>query len=534
MAELDAADMLERVTMIGLASREQCQAARAEAVDNSAESVLRVLLRKGRLTSWQLEKLRKGNPSGFFFGDYKVLFHLAEGTFARVYRGEQLDSKAAVAVKVLRQRYASMPEAVHRFHKEAEAGMKLRHPNIVRILDEGQQDQSHFMIMEYVEGSNLREFLRLRQRISAEAALPLMIGMAEGLKYSHNEGVTHRDIKKTNILISNSGEAKLVDFGLATIEGDDKKRGVHSQRTVDYSALERTCGSPKGDVRSDIYFLGLVFYEMLTGVSPLPESESKDFLEKMLKRPFNSIKPIEEQRRAPDEALCKIVDKMMKMDLKSRYQSMHEVVADLVAYRDGKAEPIAAGPIAEIDLEDLIARPEPAAASAVQKSAVGGVGDSSEFEGGLDSDSDRSTVGGSDSQAPGFEVKAVQQRRILCVEAQPEIQDALRKSLTQMGFRPLIMGDPESAAERFAEADIDAVIFDCDGFGADSIESLLTMHGTAQEEEKSLVGLVLLGPKQRDLQESIPTDDRLVALVKPIKLKQVQDVISRLVPNPIV
>jgi serine/threonine protein kinase len=522
MAELDTEDMLDRVTLIGLATREQCQAARAEATNNSAEAVLRVLLRKGRLTSWQMEKLRKGNPSGFFFGEYKVLFHLAEGTFARVYRGEQNDSKAAVAVKVLRQRFASMPEAVHRFHKEAEAGMRLRHPNIVRILDEGQQDQSHYMIMEYVEGSNLREFLKLRRWISPEAALPLMIGMAEGLKYSHEEGVTHRDIKKTNILISNNAEAKLVDFGLATIEGDEKKRGVHSQRTVDYSALERTCGSPKGDVRSDIYFLGLVFYEMLTGVSPLPESESKDFLEKMLKRPFNSIKPIEEQRRAPDEALCKIVDKMMKMDLKGRYQNMHGIVSDLVAYRDNKAGPVAAaGPLAEIDLSDLIARPDPAGSAVMESESLA-----------EHNAADNPGESGSDVQVPSFEVKAVQQRRILCVEAQPEIQDALRKNLSQMGFRALIMGDPESAAERFAESDIDAVIFDCDGFGVDSIESLLNMQDTAQEGEKTLAGIVLLGPKQRELQEQIPAGDRLVVLVKPIKMKQIQDAINQLLPSP--
>ena len=101
-------------------------------------------------------------PSGFFYGDYRVLFHLAEGTFARVYRGRQEHSGAPVAIKVLRNRFVQIPEAVLRFHKEAEAGMRLRHPNIVQIIDVGQQDNRHFMIMEYVEGMNLREFLRLR------------------------------------------------------------------------------------------------------------------------------------------------------------------------------------------------------------------------------------------------------------------------------------------------------------------------------------------------------------------------------------
>ena len=131
---------------------------------------------------------RRGIPAGFFFGESKVLFHLAEGTFARVYRGEHMPTKAPVAIKVLRQRFATIPEAVERFHKEAEAGMRLRHPNIVQVIDVGQQENRHFMIMEYVEGMNLRDFMKLRVSYPAEQALPLMLGMAQGLQYSLDAG----------------------------------------------------------------------------------------------------------------------------------------------------------------------------------------------------------------------------------------------------------------------------------------------------------------------------------------------------------
>ena len=211
------------MTLIGLISREQYREARAEAEDGSGEALIRVLMRKGWLTSWQLERLKKGDPSSFFFGNYRALFHLAEGTFARVYRGQHNETGSPVAIKVLRQRFVTIPEAVMRFHKEAEAGMRLRHPNIVQVIDQGQQDNRHFMIMEYVEGMNLREFLKLRVRLKDKEALPLMLGLARGLQYSHEQGVTHRDLKATNILISNSGVAKLVDFGLATIEGDEHR-----------------------------------------------------------------------------------------------------------------------------------------------------------------------------------------------------------------------------------------------------------------------------------------------------------------------
>ena len=209
-----------------------------------------------------------------------------------------MDTGNAVAIKVLRNRFITDPQAIVRFQKEAEAGMKLTHPNIVRILDYGDEDKKHYIIMEYVEGANLRDFLRIRSKLSGEDALPLMVGLCKGLKYSFEHGVTHRDIKATNILVSNAGEAKLVDFGLAGLQGDEKAT-MASQRTVDHSALERTCKSEKGDPRSDIFFLGCVFYQMITGQAPMKESESKDMLQKMLVRGFNAIVPLSAHRLAP-------------------------------------------------------------------------------------------------------------------------------------------------------------------------------------------------------------------------------------------
>jgi eukaryotic-like serine/threonine-protein kinase len=510
MPELDAESLVDQVTMLGLVSREQLREAMADAEDVSPDSALRMLLRKGLLTSWQVDRLKKGDPAGFFYGDSKVLFHLAEGTFARVYRGEHTGSRQALAIKVLRQRFAMIPEAVHRFHQEAEAGIRLRHENIVRIIDVGQQDNRHFMIMEYVEGMNLRDFLKLRGRLKPHQAVPLMIGMAQGLKYSISQGVTHRDIKGTNILISNSGVAKLVDFGLATIEGDETKSNVKSQRTVDYSALERTCKSPKGDPRSDIYFLGCVFYQMLTGQLPMEESESKDMLKKMLVRSFGAIKPIGEHPYAPDEELAGIIEKMMKIDLKGRYQTMDEVVADLDRYQasHGAASDKPAAPADRADEDDgfdsIFITPRTEA----------------EVE---------AAVGAPPAPLP-FEVKAVVQKSVLCVEAQDEIQDGLRKTLTKMGYRVLVVRDAEVAAERYREAPVDAVIFDTDGQEPDAIDALIDMHEKAHEDEHQLVALVLLGPRQIALKEKIPTNDKIIVLSKPLKMKEVQESIHQLLP----
>jgi tRNA A-37 threonylcarbamoyl transferase component Bud32 len=559
MPELDAESLVDQVTLLGLVSREQLRQAMADAGDASPDTALRMLLRKGWLTSWQIERLKKGDPTGFFFGDSKVLFHLAEGTFARVYRGQHISGGGPVAIKVLRQRFAQIPEAVQRFHKEAEAGMRLDHTNIVRVIDVGQQDNRHYMIMEYVEGMNLRDFLKLRVRLKAQTALPLMLGLSRALKYSLEKGVTHRDIKGTNILISNKGEAKLVDFGLATMEGDDNRQGVKSQRTVDYSALERTCNSPKGDPRSDIYFLGCVFYQMLTGQLPMEEAESKDLLKKMLKRSFGAIKPISDHPYAPDEELASIIEKMMKVDLKARFQSMDDVVAALERYEASlraSAGPAGAGEAAsrpgDLEFESIFALPPEPSPTVEGPGAGAGTGTPEAGEAASRPDVDLefeavfalspepsptvagpgagSGAAGAQAQALPFEVKAVVQKTVLCVEAQDDIQDVLRKSLSRMGYRVLLVGDAERAAERYREAPVDAVIFDTDGQGAESIKSFLDMHDKAHEDGHQLLALVLLGPRQGALREKLPADDRVIVLSKPLKMKDVQESIHRLLP----
>lgn len=508
MPDLDSQSLADHAVMLGLVTRPEARQAMADAEDGSLDAVSRSFLRKGLLTSWQLDKLQKGgDPSGFFYGGCKVLFHLAEGTFARVYRGVKIDSGKPVAIKVLRNRYVVDPAAVERFNKEAEAGMKLRHPNIVRILDYGEQDKRHFIIMEYVEGANLRDFLKLRTKLTGEEALPLMMGLARGLKYSFDQGVTHRDIKATNILISNSGEAKLVDFGLAGLQGDDSRSSMQSQRTVDYSALERTCVSEKGDPRSDIYFLGCVFYQMITGQAPMKESESKDMLQKMLVRSFGAIVPLGEHRLAPDPGLARVVEKMMKLDLKARYQNMDDVLADLQVYEARAKSGITGFDVTEGDepeflseLDDIFAH-RPGTPDAVATAGPG--------------------AGGPDKD---------RRRHLLCVESQEEIREAFRKSLAKMGYRVILVGDAALAAERYRESPPDAVIFDVDGLGDEGIDSLVAMYDRAQDEGHGFAALVLLGPRQAALREKVPVHDRLVVLSKPVKMKQVQAAIQKLLP----
>jgi tRNA A-37 threonylcarbamoyl transferase component Bud32/CheY-like chemotaxis protein len=501
MAIFDAESLAEQTVLIGLLSRAQMREAKEESEDGSVEALKKSFLRKQMLTSWQLDRLMKGEGTGFFYGGCKVLFHIAEGTFARVYRGAKLPGMQPVAIKVLRQRFLSDALAVERFNQEAAAGLKLIHPNIVRILDYGEQDKRHYMVMEYVEGSNLRDFLRLRHRLSPGEALPLMLGLARGLQHSLDQGVTHRDIKGTNILIGSSGVAKLVDFGLATLRDESSKiSAAHGQRTVDYSALERTCGSPKGDPRSDIFFLGCVFYQMLTGQPPMPEAESDDMLQKMLKRSFGAIKPLSEHPHSPPPAMARIIEKMMKVDLRSRYQHLGDAVADLEKYQ------------AVLDAAPVVPKPmRPVRAPAPQ----------------IEEDD------GAEFSEEGFETKAYSQKNVLCVEVQDHIQEAFRRTLTNMGYRVILVRSSELAAERFAEAPPDVVIFDTDGLGPNALDAFSEMHEKARDEGQEFSALVLLGPRQGALAERLPTDGRIVVLTKPIKMKDVQEALSQLAPTSI-
>lgn len=530
MTEIDAQTFLEQATLIGLITREQAQEARAEAEDGSIEAAARSLLRRDILTAWQMEKLKKGDLNGFYYGGCKVLFHIAEGTFARVYRGRKIEGYQSVAIKVLRNRFVSDPDAVARFNQEAESGLRLIHPNIVRIYEYGERDKKYYMIMEFIEGSNLRDFLRIRGRLTPTEALPLMLGLASGLKYSLEQGVTHRDIKATNILIGSNGTAKLVDFGLATIDDERKAAIAHGQRTVDYSALERTCGSPKGDKRSDIFFLGCVFYQMLTGQLPLPEVETDDPLKKMLKRGINSIKPLSEQRHAPDPELTQIIEKMMKVDLKLRFNSMDQVVQELDAYlgrlalrASGYEPPIMDKPSAEeieaeyVEYEAEFARAEP---------------DPEEEEFEIPSLAEPEPEPEPEVFSPEtFEVKAFVRKRLLCVEVQEEVQSAFRKTFSKMGYRVLLVTDPERAAEHYRESPPDAVLFDADGLGVDALDSLLDMHNKAHEDGHDLTAVVLLGPRQHYLAKKLPTEDRLVILPKPVKMREIQNALAQLVPT---
>ena len=199
-----------------------------------------------------------------------------------------------VAIKVLRA-WSDNKHSVEMFVREGQVGQTLKDPGIVEILGVHKDPPSgqHYIVMEFVEGGSLRDFLQIRKKLEPAEALRILEDVTTGLCFATSRGVTHRDIKLTNILISSQGTAKLVDFGLAKIYSRRDQQGPEDNkvdRTVDYAGLEEGTGVQPGDVRSDIFFLGCVFFEMLTSQPPLPAT--RDRHARMLRQRYKDILPM--------------------------------------------------------------------------------------------------------------------------------------------------------------------------------------------------------------------------------------------------
>jgi predicted Ser/Thr protein kinase len=210
---------------------------------------------------------------GGTFRGMEILEVVGQGGMGVVYKARQIDLDRVVALKILSPRLAGDPEFPRRFAREAQALASLDHPNIVRVYESGREADLCFLVLEYVDGVNLRELL-VQKKLSPEQALRIVPQLCEALEYAHSKGVIHRDVKPENILLSRSGTAKIADFGLAKLVGDEKAAGPLTQTnvvmgTADYMAPEQRDSMREADHRADIYSLGVVFYELLTGELPV-------------------------------------------------------------------------------------------------------------------------------------------------------------------------------------------------------------------------------------------------------------------------
>ena len=336
MAKLKVEQFVDLVKRSGLVDNEQLDQA-LSGVDQSVNDsgiVASSLTKAGLLTEWQTEKLLQGRHKGFYLGKYKLLSHIGTGGMGSVYLAEHQVMRHRVAVKLLSNHLAAQPSYLERFHQEARAAAALTHPNIIRAFDVDQHETFHYLVMEYVEGSDLQVIVSRAGPLPYETSANYTRQAAEGLAYAHRTGLIHRDIKPANLLVDNEGTVKILDMGLArfsdetqaslTIAYDQKMIG-----TVDYLAPEQALDSHNVDARADIYSLGCTFYFMLTGDAPFPRGTIPQRLIQ-----HQSAEPTDVREHRPDapEELIAICRKMMAKSVDDRYQSADEIAEELSAW----------------------------------------------------------------------------------------------------------------------------------------------------------------------------------------------------------
>src|SRR5436309_1030172 len=202
---------------------------------------------------------------------YQLGDSIGRGGMATIYRGQDMRMDRVVAIKVLREVYSTDPKFVTRFQREAKAASSLQHPNIVQVYDYGQTDGNYFIVMELVEGTDLRRYLRSRGVLAVDRAIIIAHDVALGLGAAHRRGIVHRDVKPQNVLVGRDGSIKLTDFGIASVYKDINAERLTTTGmtlgTVQYYAPEQAQGEIVSPA-ADVYALGIVLYEMLTGRTP--------------------------------------------------------------------------------------------------------------------------------------------------------------------------------------------------------------------------------------------------------------------------
>ena len=447
---------------------------RLQSRGQSIDGLIQELETRHLLTPYQAAKLKKRDLEGLRLGKYKLLYRNAAGSFARVFRGMSVDSGAMVGIKVLRSRWAEDARKVMLFRREGELGKRLKHKNIVPIYEVGSEGNQHYLTMEFVEGGNFRELLRGRGKFSVAEAVRYATDISEGLEYALAMGVTHRDMKLTNVLLSAQGVAKLVDFGLAGQDATLKSADGDIDRAVEYAALERGSGAPDDDPRSDLYFLGALFYELLTGKPPYPSSKNKEDRKQFSR--YRDVKPIRDVDPSLPQNVAAIVDRLMTINPYDRYQTPTELIRDL---------------------------------RAVTGQSISVAGDSN------------------DNSVPAYPTQGSSAPTVLCVEERHRQQDSLRQYFSKHGYRVLMLGDFQRAVARLKSDPPKGLVVMGASLGNDALTLFDKVVSSCRKCGTACV--LVLSKHQSDLQEQIlNTDVSRVLHDHPVTLRTIRKALEEI------
>jgi serine/threonine protein kinase len=310
-------------------------------IEDDASRLASRLIKDGIVTVFQARQMLRGRYKGFFLGKYKVLEPIGSGGMADIYLCEHTTMRHKVAVKILPLEKLKDPSLLGRFRREAQAIATLNHPNIVRAYDLDQEGSLHYMVTEYIDGSDLQELVKRNGPLAPERAANYIAQAAAGLQHLSEAGLVHRDIKPGNLLLDRTGTVKLLDLGLARFSDIDRQDNLTREYddgrvlgTADYIAPEQSIKGSEVDIRADIYSLGGAFYFLLKGEAPF---EGASVTQKLL---FHQIKDPAPLTGSVPKDLVALIKKMMMKKADQRPQTPADVVAALLRYLDHAFPPL--------------------------------------------------------------------------------------------------------------------------------------------------------------------------------------------------
>jgi len=258
-------------------------------------------------------------------GRYRIIGRLGSGGMADVYEAEDTQLGRRVALKLLHRRFAEDAEFVERFRREASSAAGLNHPNIVQVFDRGEWDGTYYIAMELLEGRNLKQVVRDHGALDPALAVDIVLQILKAARFAHRRGVVHRDIKPHNVIVDAEGRAKVTDFGIARAGASDMTETGSIMGTAQYLSPEQAQGQPV-DARSDLYSIGIVLYELLTGAPPFDADSPVTIALKQV-----SEDPVPPRLRNPavSPALDAVVMRALRKDPAQRYQDAEAFIAAL-------------------------------------------------------------------------------------------------------------------------------------------------------------------------------------------------------------
>ncbi|TMM06311.1 MAG: serine/threonine protein kinase [Actinobacteria bacterium] len=261
-------------------------------------------------------------------GRYELEELVGSGGMSSVYRAHDRLLERAVALKILHEQFTRDDDYVERFRREARAVAQLAHPNIVTVIDRGEQDGRQFIVFEYIDGMNLKELMAEEGPLSPREAIELALQVARGLSFAHDQGLVHRDVKPQNVLLDADGRAKVTDFGIAhAVDVDGMTITGTIMGTSNYIAPEQARGQPV-DEQTDVYSLGCVLYELLTGEVPFA---GDNFVAVAMRHVNDPVPSVRDARPDVPPRLDRAIQQAMAKDHGERFESMADFAAELEA-----------------------------------------------------------------------------------------------------------------------------------------------------------------------------------------------------------